>query len=347
MSKTKQILVTGATGFLGSYLVRLLVAQGYTRIRAMKRVTSPMDLVLDVKDKVEWVDGDIMDVPFLEDAMVDCKQVYHCAAIVTQPKSKPAEMMRINVEGTANVVNVALYRNVSKLLYVSSIAALGRHKKEQQLDETNHWQRNEFSTDYGVSKYLGEQEVWRGIAEGLNAVIINPSVIIGSGYWNRGTAKIFETLSKGLRFYPPGSTGFVDVRDVAEMSLQLMESDLKEVRVIANAVNWSYLAFFTAVAKSVDKKPPSTPTNPLMSALAWRADWLRAKLTGGHHVITKSRIKTTSCSYSFDNSKSIELLDFKYRDFHETIKETGAQFLQSKQEVSSSKTLGINSRELI
>jgi len=271
-----------------------------------------------------------MDVPFLEEVMEDCDQVYHCAAIVTQPKAKVHEVMRINVEGTANVVDMAVYKNVKKLLHVSSIAALGRHKKEQKLDESNHWQRNKFSTDYAVSKYLGEQEVWRGIAEGLEAVIINPSVIIGSGFWKRGTAKIFETLSKGLKFYPPGKTGFVDVRDVAKMSIQLMESELKEVRVIANALDSSYLDFFTAVAKSIDKKPPSIPTNALISALAWRADWLRAKLTGGHHVITKSRVKTTSCSYSFDNSRSKELLGFEYRNFEDTISETGAQFLNCK-----------------
>lgn len=330
MKKSSKILITGATGFLGSYILRMLVSKGYSNLHGMKRSHSPMDLVADVKDKVKWVNGDIMDVPFLEEAMEDCDQVYHCAAIVTQPKSNVKEMMRINVEGTANVVNVANFRNVRKLLYVSSIAALGRHKKEQTLDESNHWQRNKFSTDYAVSKYLGEQEVWRGMAEGLNAVIINPSVIIGSAFWDRGTAKIFETLSKGLRFYPPGSTGFVDVRDVAEMSIQLMESELQEIRVIANAANWDYLRFFTEVATSIDKNPPGIPTNPLMSALAWRLDWLRAKLTGGHHVITKSRVKTTSCSYSFDNSRSKKLLSFKYRDFSETVWETGRQFLESQ-----------------
>jgi dihydroflavonol-4-reductase len=339
MSKTKQILVTGATGFLGSYLLRQLVAEGYSNIRAMKRASSPMDLVKEVQGKVEWVIGDIMDVPFLENAMEDCEEVYHCAAIVTQPKTKVSDMMRINVEGTANVVNVAIYRNVGKLLHVSSIAALGRHKKEQHLDENNHWQRNEFGSDYGVSKYLGEQEVWRGIAEGLNAVIINPSVIMGSGFWKQGTAKIFDTLSKGLRFYPPGKTGFVDVRDVVKMSIQLMESDLKEVRVIANAVDWSYLEFFTNVATSIDKTPPNIPTNALMSALVWRADWLRAKLTGGHHVITKSRIKTTSCSYTFDNSRSKDLLGFVYRDFEETLREAGKQFLEARKDGKGSSFL--------
>jgi dihydroflavonol-4-reductase len=330
MSKSDQILITGATGFVGSYLLRMLVVQGYTRLRAMKRAGSRMDLVADIKDKVEWVDGDILDVPFLEDAMAGCVQVYHCAAIVTQPKTSIREMMRVNVQGTANVVNVALYSNVSKLLYISSIAALGRHKRSQQLDESNHWQRNEFSTDYGVSKYLGEQEVWRGIAEGLNAVIINPSVIIGSGYWQQGTAKIFDTVSRGLRFYPPGKTGFVDVRDVAKMCIQLMESELKEVRVIANAVDWTYLQFFKAVATAIGKKPPTIPANALMSALAWRLDWLRAKLTGGHHVITKSRVMTTSCSYAFDNSLSKDLLGFEYRDFEETVRETGVQFLEGR-----------------
>ena len=328
MAKTDRILVTGATGFLGSYLVRLLVSEGFTQVRAMKRANSPMDLVAEVADKVEWVEGDIMDVPLLETVMDGCQKVYHCAAVVTQPKTNIPQMMRINIEGTANVVNVANYRNVDKLLHVSSIAALGRHKKEQELDEENHWIRNEFNTDYGISKYLGEQEVWRGMAEGLNAVVINPSVIIGSAYWNRGTAKIFETVWKGLKFYPPGTTGFVDVRDVAQMCLQLMEGDYQDLRVIANADNLNYKTFFGMVAKALGKKPPSIAATPLMSALAWRLDWLRAKLTGGHHVITKTRVQQTSCTYHYNNTLSKTLLGFKYRPMEETVGDTGKQFLE-------------------
>ena len=327
MAKTDRILVTGATGFLGSYLLRLLVAQGFSQIRALKRANSPLDMVSDVIDQIEWIDGDIMDVPFLESAMENIDKVYHCAAIVTQPKTNVREMMHINVEGTANVVNIANYCNVGKLLYISSIAALGRHKKEQTLNEENHWLRNEFNTDYGTSKYLGEQEVWRGIAEGLQAVVINPSVIIGSGFWNKGTAKIFETIWQGLGFYPPGTTGFVDVRDVAAMSIQLMESDLHSVRVIANTDNWSYLRFFSQVAEALGKKPPGIAANSFMSSLAWRADWLRAKITGGHHVITKSRVQQTSCIYHYDNKRSTELLRFVYKPLEETIRETGKQFL--------------------
>ena len=329
MAKTDNILITGATGFLGSYLTRLLVAQGFTNIKAMRRTNSPLDLVKPIQDQVTWIEGDIMDVPLLESVLEEGQKVYHCAAVVTQPKTNIDQMMRINVEGTANLVNVANYRNIAKLLHVSSIAALGRHKKEQHLNEENHWIRNEFNTDYGISKYLGEQEVWRGMAEGLTAAIINPSVIIGSGFWNRGTAKIFETISKGLAFYPPGTTGFVDVRDVANMCMQLMEGEHQNVRVIANASNLNYQTFFSKVAQSVGKKPPHIATNSLMSALAWRADWLRAKLTGGHHIITKSRIQQTSCSYYYNNQQSIDLLGFQYRPIDQTIMETGTQFLAS------------------
>ncbi len=330
MPKTDRIFITGATGFLGSYLLRLLVASGYTNILALKRSSSPLDLVREVIDQVEWVEGDVLDVPLLESAMEGCQKVYHCAAIVTQAREDIPQMMRINVEGTANVVNVANYRRVNKLLYTSSISALGRHKKEQHLDENSHWIRNAFNTDYGTSKYLGEQEVWRGMAEGLNAVIINPSVIIGSGYWDKGTAVIFDTVWKGLRFYPSGTTGFVDVRDVAQLCLQLMESDIRDIRLIANAADWSFRDFFTAVANAMGKKPPGIAATPLINAIAWRADWLRAKLTGGQHIITKSRLKHTAGAYYYNNQRSKDLLGFAYRPLEDAIAETSAQFVASR-----------------
>ena len=335
MATSDPIFITGATGFIGSYLLRTLVADGFSQITALKRPDSPLDLVKEVQQKVEWIEGDLLDVPLLEKAMDGCQKVYHCAAIVTQPKADLQQMMRINVEGTANVVNVSNYRRVNKLLHISSIAALGRDKKRQHLDENSHWQRNKFNTDYGISKYLGEQEVWRGIAEGLQAVIINPSVVIGSGYWQKGTARIFDTISNGLRFYPPGTTGFVDVRDIARMSIRLMESELHNIRVIANADNWNYKQFFSVVARAMDKKPPTIAANPLMSALVWRADWLRAKLTGGDHVITRSRVQQTACSYFYDNKRSKELLSFQYRPLGETITATARQFVQSQNDGSS------------
>ncbi len=330
MEKSKKIFVTGGTGFLGSYLLRYLVAQGYTNIRALKRASSPMFLVEAIQDKVEWIEGDILDYFLLEDVMQDSELVYHAAAIVTADKEEERLMGKVNGEGTANVVDAALHCQVEKLLYVSSIAVLGRKKKVETLSEKSHWTRSKFNNAYAISKYQGEQEVWRGVAEGLNAAIINPSVIMGSGIWNRGTTGIYTKIDEGLPFYPIGGTGFVDVRDVARMCIQLMESSIAGQRVIANAANLSFKDFFTTVADALNKKPPGTKATPFLSGLAWRADWLRAKLTNSPHVITKSRALLTSCFFSFDNSLSKELLGFEYIPIEKTLRETAEQYLEGK-----------------
>ena len=177
----KKIFVTGGTGFLGSYLLRYLIHKGYTDIRALKRSTSSMALLGDVAHLIEWIDGDILDVVSLQESMQEVQQVYHCAAIVSYESGQADLMHEVNVVGTANVVNLALEMQVEKLVHVSSIAALGRSGKSKLLDESAKWEQSKFNTQYAISKHRAEMEVWRGIAEGLNAAIVNPSVILGSG----------------------------------------------------------------------------------------------------------------------------------------------------------------------
>lgn len=342
MSTSKKIFVTGGTGFLGSYILRYLLKRGYTNIRALKRTNSSMLMVEDIKDKVEWIEGDLMDLFLLEDVMQDSDQVYHAAAIVTASKKEEALMKKINGEGTANIVNAANYCNIEKLLHVSSIAVLGKQKSVQTLSEKNHWLPSEFNNAYAISKYLSEQEVWRGMAEGLNGVIINPSVIIGSGIWGKGTTGLFDKVQQGLPFYPVGTTGFVDVRDVARMSIQLMESDISNQRVIANAADLTYKNLFTSIANLLDKKPPGIKATPFLSGLAWRSDWLRSKLTGSQHIITKSRALLTSCSFSFDNSLSKDLLNFEYTPIERSLEETAEQYLESLETQTPAAVLPLN-----
>ena len=202
----KQILVTGGTGFLGSYLLRILLKKGYQKIRALKRDSSDLSLVHNVKDQIEWVEGDLLDPESLGDAMEGVRQVYHCGAMVSFDPKQSNQMMRVNVEGTENIVNIALEIGIEKMVHVSSIAALGRTKETPNVNEETYFKRDENNSNYSISKYLSEQEVWRGIAEGLPAAILNPSVIIGSGFWNKGTGRMFQKVWDGLKFYPVGST---------------------------------------------------------------------------------------------------------------------------------------------
>ena len=325
----KSILVTGGTGFLGSYLLRYLVEMGYTQIFAMKRTNSPMDLVLPIKDKINWLEGDILDVPFLEGAMEGKEQVYHCAAMVSfQPKDKK-RMMEVNDQGTANVVNVALSKSIEKLVHVSSIAALGRIENNDTVDENAVWEHNDLNSNYAKSKYKSEMQVWRGIAEGLPAAMINPSLIMGSGFWNAGTPKMFTTIAKNFPFYPKGGTGVVDVRDVARFMIQLMNSEIVGERYVLNGENISYQNLFQQIATSTNAKTPQRPISEWLSQIAWRLEWIRSKLTGASPLYTKENANTTKHFFKYKNDKSKAAFDFSYTPIEETLKETGQQFLQS------------------
>ncbi len=329
MSKT--IFVTGGTGFLGSYILRYLVKERYS-VRALKRKNSPMFLVEDIQDKVDWIEGDILDTVALEDAMQDTDEVYHCAAVVTFDPKKFDYMLRVNQEGTENIVNIALAFGIKKLLHVSSIAALGRYKNINNYNEAVKWERSPFNSQYAISKHGAEQEVWRGIAEGLNAAIINPSVIIGSGIWGKGTTTFFNQVWNGLRFYPSGTTGFVDVRDVAKFAIQLMNSKIHSQRFLLNSENWSYHQLFTTIAKSLGKTPPSIKTSQLMNNLAWRGDWFLSKLLGKQRLITREVARHVGRTYLYGNEKSKSFFDFQYTSVHQTLLETCEQYLSSKKE---------------
>lgn len=321
-----KILVTGGTGFLGSYLLRYLVEQG-ADVRATRRATSSMHLVETIKDKVEWVEADVLDVVALEEAMqgIDC--IYHCAAVVSfDPKA--AEMLKlINVEGTANVVNMALRTGVKRLLHVSSIAAVGRSKETPNVNEKIMFVRNPINTQYAISKFQGEQEAWRGAAEGLEVAVVNPSVIIGSGFWDAGTNGFFHQIKNKLKFYPVGATGFVDVRDVAKAMILIMNSDITDERYIINAENITYQTFLNWIAEDLKQPKPHIKVTKLIQELAWRFAWIASKLTGKKPFLTKESARSSATTFRYENDKFLNAFpDFEFRSMRETTRETATQF---------------------
>lgn len=322
------ILVTGGTGFIGSYLIRLLVKNGY-RVRALRRANSPMDLVQEVAGQVEWVEADVTDIVGLEDAFAGVTHVCHCAAMVSFHPRDVRRMMDINVEGTANIVNLCLHFGVQKLVYVSSIAAFGRSKERPNLDENSKWIQSKGNSQYAISKYQSEQEVWRGDAEGLPVAIVNPSVVLGSGFWNVGSGRIFKQLYDGLKFWSIGNTGFVDVRDVAQFMLLLLENDIRGERYILNAQNMSFRDLFFTAADAIGAKRPFIKVTPLLAQVAWRVEWLKEKITGAEPVVTRESATASVSSYYYDNTKSLTLPGFSYRPIEQTVRETGAQFLEA------------------
>lgn len=321
------ILVTGGTGFLGSHLIRALVAAGKP-VRALYR-NQPPSRLQDIFHKIEWVQGDILDICELEDAMEGVSQVYHCAAIVSFQAGDKGRIMKINVEGTANVVNAALDAGVKKLLYVSSVAAIGRAKDNGPINEECEWQDSDNNSRYGVSKHLGEMEVWRGIAEGLDAVIVNPAIILGSGFWNDGSGALLKNAYKEFPFYTLGVNGFVDVEDVVKVMMRLMDSEIEGERYILSADNWNYQQLFTTMANALGKKPPHIAVKPWMAEVVWRIEKVKGMITGKHPLVTKETARTAQLKVYYENNKVLQALPgFQFKPLADTIKEIATNFLQ-------------------
>ncbi len=339
LDPSKRIFVTGGTGMLGSYLLRYLVELGAQNVLALRRKNSSMDLAGEVADAVQWVEGDLLDLPLLESAMEGTAQVYHCAALISLNPADFDRMKRVNVEGTANMVNVALASGVEKFMHVSSTSAVGRSQARETLNERNTWQRGRYNTSYGISKFLAEQEVWRAQVEGLNTVIVNPAVILGGGRWAEGPLRIFPLLWKRFPFYSTGLNGFVDVRDVARFMVRLMESPTSGERYILSAENLSFKELMGRIADHLERPRPQLPFSPWLRELTWRA-LLPLQQFGLAQTISRESVRIASRHYYMDNSKSLaHFPDFAYTPLAETLRATARAFRISAEEGASSRVL--------
>jgi nucleoside-diphosphate-sugar epimerase len=310
------ILVTGGSGLVGNELISQLLAQG-KEVRAIYNKTPLPDLPSSLLQQFQC---DILDTVCLEEAMKGIQQVYHCAGLVTFDPKRKRELFKINVEGTANIVNLALDAGVQKMLHVSSVAALGRAGKDVPVTEKMNWDEDTNNSNYSHSKYLGEMEVWRGIGEGLNAVIINPVIILGDGDWEKGSIKIFKSIYEEFPWYSEGVNGFVDVHDVANAMIQLMDSDISTQRFIVSAADKSYQDVFNLIAKAFDKKLPHKKVTPFLAQMVWRLEKLKTIFSGKEPLVTKETATTALAKMQFDNSKLQQFLPgFKYRPIEETI----------------------------
>lgn len=313
------ILITGATGFLGSELCQQLNLSGKNSIRCTKRATSVIPkILLPFSNQINWVNADVLEIDALNEALADVTEVYHCAALVSFDPSLKKKLIQNNVEGTANLVNLCTEKEI-RLVHVSSIAAIGEGKPGELINENHHLEETPKDNAYAMSKYESEMEVWRGMAEGLDAVIVNPSLIIGKNAGKEGTGQIFETVRKGLQFYTSGSCGLVDVEDVAKAMILLMESKISSERFILNAENWHYKDLFDEIADCFNVKPPSFETKSWMLELAWRASALGTVFTGKKMGVDKVTAQSASRIQDYDNSKIKEAIGFQFKPVKESI----------------------------
>lgn len=315
------VLVTGGTGFLGSYIIKQLVEKGYA-VRAIRRSNKlPFWISKDIFDKVEWVDGDVLDVVALQDAMEGVDIIIHSAAIVSFATRNRKNMYQVNVEGTANVVNMAIEKNVRRLVHISSVAALGRTAGGSHVDEEKKWEDSKVNTHYAKSKFKAELQVWRGMNEGLEAVILNPSTILGYGDWHSSSCAIFKNIYDGFNWYTPGINGFVDVEDVAKAAILLMESNICEQRFIVSGDTWSFQKLQDTIADGFGKKRPAKKATPFLMAIAWRMEKLKAIFTGKNPLLTKESARVAQSQTWFENDKILKTLPgFSFTPLEETIK---------------------------
>jgi nucleoside-diphosphate-sugar epimerase len=322
------IFVTGASGLVGSHLIQSLIEKELL-VRAIYRNKIP---VFKHADKVNWVKGDIMDVASLEEAMQGVTQVYHCAAIVSFSPKQADTMLQANVEGTANVVNACIEHKIQKLVYVSSVAALGRIREDAPVDETMNWTPETSNSVYGKSKYLAEMEVWRGMGEGLNVAIVNPVIILGAGDWNKGSSEIFKSAFNEFPWYTKGVSGFVDVLDVIDAMQLLMQSDIQGQRYIISGANKPYYEIFSQIAAAFNKRAPYKKVTPLLAAIVWRLEAIKGLITGKTPLLTKETAATAQAVVHFDNTKFLNAFPaFKYRTIAETISRVVAELKELHQ----------------
>jgi nucleoside-diphosphate-sugar epimerase len=323
----RNILVTGASGLLGRELVEQLLTAG-EKVKAVYNKTPITDLQ---HQNLELVHCDLLDVIALESVIRDVSHVYHCAGLVNFSEKRRNELSQINVEATTNLVNACIDADVIKLVHTSSVAALGRIGEQKTVNEQTWWNTDTQSSVYGLSKHLGEMEVWRGIGEGLNAVIVNPSIILGAGDWSKGSTAIFKKIHDGFSWHSTGINGFVDVKDVASSMILLMNSEIHSERFIISAGNFSYQDVFYKIADAFGKPRPSKRVTPLLAAIVWRLEALAAWLNRKDPLVTKETMQTALSAYEYDSSKLIQYFpDFKYRDISETISEICAVFQKGK-----------------
>jgi len=264
------------------------------------------------------------------EAMNGVEYVYHCAGMISYNAKEVYRMMNVNIEGTANVVNACLEKGIKKLCHVSSVAAFGTSQTGKTLTEDVKWKSSPYNSNYDISKYGGEREVWRGAQEGLAIVIVNPSIILGAGNWRQGSPQLFHQVYKGLRIYSTGSAGFIDVRDVSRAMILLMESEIKNERFILSAENHPYKFFLEKLADALGKSKPKIKVGKFLTSVGWRLDKIKSLFTGKPHLITKE-IARGACGKSFYSSEKIkQQLSFEFTPIAESIKRVAEIYLKEK-----------------
>jgi nucleoside-diphosphate-sugar epimerase len=321
------IAVTGANGLLGSYTVRRLVERNLPFV-AIRRKKSDTSLLADIEHAITWREADVLDYESLVEAFKDVTGVIHSAAVVSYHKRDRDMLYAVNVAGTKHVVNVCLQLGVNRLLHVSSVAALGKEKGQQLVNESSKWIEGSSVSNYADSKYKAELEVWRGQEEGLSTVVVNPSVILAPSDWDKSSAQLFKYAWQQRPFYTDGAVCAVDVRDVADCIVRLYESSIQAERFILTGEKISYFDFFKKAATNFQKRPPFIRVGkPLLQVAAW-SEAIRGALTGSVPLVTKETAQLAGRSFTYSNEKVKKTLGIEFQSIESSIQWCCEQYMK-------------------
>lgn len=324
------VLVTGGTGLVGAHLLLHLVENGenvrsiYRNLESIQKTKNLFSLYKKelLFEKINWIQADIIDVPSLEIAFKKVEYVYHCAALISFDPKDEDLLRKTNIEGTANIVNFCIANTVKKLFFVSSIASLGDLKENETIiTEETEWNPEKYHSDYAISKYGAEMEIWRGQQEGLQTVIINPGVILGPGFWNQGSGLLFKRIKNGLSFYTKGTTGFIAVPDVVQTAVKLMKEAHSNERFTLVAENIVYQDLLNSIADSLKAKRPSIHASPFLVNLTYKTDWFLSNILGQKRKLDRATAKASYTDNLYSNAKIKTILQTDFLDIHQYIKD--------------------------
>lgn len=316
------ILVTGGTGQIGSRLLLNLTKNKAYKVRAIYRNTQSLEKIrqLFVKhsdsgtaqfDTIEWIQADLSNIPALEKAFEGVTFVFHCAGLISFQPQDFDKLIEVNVQGTANIVNLSIDFGVKKLCYVSSVATLST-LPHTPIDEENDWNNEDNNTDYAISKHGAEMEVWRGSQEGLPVVIVNPSVVLGGDFTDRGSGLLYKKVADGLRYYPAGATGFVGVDNVVRAMVQLQFSEVAGERFVLNTENLTYKAILERIAKQLGVKAPTKCVSHQMLRFLARLDGVLSFLHLKKRTLTLASADALGTVTTYNGEKIKKYIDFNY-----------------------------------
>jgi nucleoside-diphosphate-sugar epimerase len=334
------ITVTGGTGLIGSHIVCDLLLAG-KQVKVLVRPNSDKESIRttisyysdnynELFSKIIWVEGDTLDYDSLLDAFEGSDTVIHTAAMVSFDASERYKMFSTNIDGTQNVVNACIENGVKQLGYISSVAALGTAPDGEPTTEETGWLPDKKNSNYSISKFHSEMEIWRGIEEGLNAVIVNPTVVIGPGHWDKGSSSLIKTVAKGLKFYTPGAVGYVDVRDVSRCLLTLLEQKKYNQRFLLNSENISYKNLFNLIADSLEVKRPSIEAKYWMVMLGAYVDKLASLLTGKPHQLSRATARSSFHRSFYSSGKIINTLNYRFITVKQSVQDAAAIYLKER-----------------